>query len=44
MFNEIEFNIIKEQFKENKRDYLSQMLQKYDETDTNMLAKIIHEL
>ena len=47
VFQGIEFNIIKEQFKANKMNYLSQLLQKYDDTpidDNNLLIKLINEL
>ncbi|CAI2359747.1 unnamed protein product [Moneuplotes crassus] len=47
VFEGIEYNIIKEQFMTNKRNYLSQLLQKYDDTpidSNNMLVKLIQEL
>mmetsp|Transcript_27719 Transcript_27719/g.31890 ORF Transcript_27719/g.31890 Transcript_27719/m.31890 type:complete len:90 (+) Transcript_27719:181-450(+) len=44
MMKEIENKINIEQHKDKTRDFLTQLVQKYEETETEMLAKIIDEL
>lgn len=41
---EIEDKINFEHFRENRREFITQLVQKYEDTETSMLAKLVDEL